>query len=47
MGKMMKIIFVQWYEQQSHRENRLHKRGVAGNPRRTHFSQDGLKMIPF
>gem|GEM_PF-5372012 len=27
MGKMMKIIFVQWYEQQSHRENRLHKRG--------------------
>ena len=27
MGEMMKIIFVQWYEQKSHRENRLHKRG--------------------
>ena len=24
MGEMMKLIFVQWYEQQSHGGNRLH-----------------------
>ena len=27
MGEMMKLIFVQWYEQQSHGGNRLHLLG--------------------